>query len=56
MPDHVTQLIFPEGILGIAEVQDWQSVNRTQIESDYTNSDVGAPDNERIIDFTVEED
>ena len=56
MPDHVTQLIFPEGIVGMAEVQDWQSINRLQIEADYANSDVGAPDNERIIDFTVEED
>ena len=56
IPDHITSLIFPEGVLGIPEVQDWQSVNRFQIEADYSNSAVGAPDNERIIDFTVEED
>ena len=56
MPDHITTLIFPEGIIGIPEAQDWQGVNRFQIETDYTNSAVNAPDNERIIDFTVEED
>ena len=65
MPQHLNTIgiLKPTGVPGILEhevvdlvqLADWNSVDRIQLESEYANPEVNAPDSERIIDFTVEE-
>ena len=65
MPQHLNRIgiLKPTGVPGILEhefidliqLPDWNSVNRGQIELEYDNPEVNAPDSERMIDFTVEE-
>ena len=65
MPQHLSTIgiLKPSGIPGesehevvdLGQLTDWNSVDRIQLESEYANPEVNAPDSERIIDFTVEE-
>lgn len=65
MPQHLNTIgiLKPSGFPGelehevvdLVQLADWNSVDRIQLESEYANPEVNAPDSERIIDFTVEE-
>ena len=55
LPLSTNELTFPEGIMDVASVADWQPKARNQIESDYYDSDPNSPNETRQIDFTVEE-